>query len=369
MWRAAALLVATGVSGCATPAPSIQPTHAAGSPAATVDAAAIRLHALDPRYVPNADLASANGQVLWSAGPAAAPALWRYVPGADAPEEIFVSPLADAVITDVVAAAPGYAFVETSPSAYGDGGWRVWFLSGPGAAPVELDRGRSAGSGAAPTIAMDDAHIAWAAFDDTASGSVTRLRVAATRDLAARMTLLELPTADALLWYPALNGDELWFAAIHPDPTGTAAADESDLQSVSLTDPSPAPIAFRSPAKYFNPAVSDRYLVWKTTEADAAALNWGTLNVLDRSTQVLGTIPVRDANRPTLGDRFVAFDEITGSRLLIFDPATGALSALGGSDSPAGGSIGGVSLSGRLLAFFTQQGVAPPRIGWALLPE
>jgi hypothetical protein len=349
--------------------PSGPPTGAPATPIAAIDAGAIQLHALDPRYVPNGDLASAGGQVLWSAGPEAAPELWRYLPGTDAPEHIYVSPLADAVITDVVASAAGYAFVETSQSAYGDEGWRVWFLSSPGAQPVELDRGGSAGSGSAPTIAMDDAHIAWAAFDDTGNGSVTRLRVAATTDLTAVTTLLELPIGEALLWYPALNGDELWFAAIHPDPTGTAPADEFDLESMSLSNSGRAPIVFRSPAKDFNPAVDDAFLVWKTTDADSAAHNWGTLHVLDRRTRSISTIPVKDANRPTLGDRFVAFDEITGSRLLVYDPGTATLVALGGADTPAGGRIGGISLGGRLLAYFTQQGAAPPRIGWAILPD
>lgn len=365
---AAALLLAASVGGCSSPAPSgtVIPSAATPAPSAT---GKIELHALDPRYVPAAALASANGQVLWSAGTNAAPELWRFVPGAGAPEELYVSPNADATITDVVAAEPGYAFVETSMSAYGDGGWRVWFLAQAGGEPVELDRGLAPGAGSAPTIAMNDAWIAWAAFDEPASGPVSRLRIVPTSNPTAATTLIDHPINDGLLWYPALDRDDLWYAVIHADVEGTGAGDEFHLESLTLPGSGAPPTVFRGPGKDFDPAVNDEFVVWKTAEGDSAALNWGTLHFLDRRTQAVGAIPVKNAIRPSIGDRYVAFDEITHSRLLIFDPSTPALVALGGADTPAAGSVGGESLSGRLLAFFTQQDGAPPRIGWATLPE
>ena len=88
------------------------------------------------------------------------------MPGSPQPERVYASPRAESTITSVVGSPAGYAFVEQSKPAFGDGGWRVWFLSGPGAEPVQLAEGNARQAGHSPTIAMDDARIAWAGFDE-----------------------------------------------------------------------------------------------------------------------------------------------------------------------------------------------------------
>jgi hypothetical protein len=321
--------------------------------------------------VPGGDSRSSYGQVLWAASAAGtrnAAEIWRFTPGSTAPERLLASPHADAVIDDVVAAKPGYAFVERSRQAYGAGGWRIWFLPAAGGAPVELDRGSAPGAGTSPTIAIDDTWIAWAAFDEPRSGAVSRLRIVSIDDLAQVTMLIDAPIADRLLWFPALAGDELWYASIHPDFKATGVGDEFHLEWLMLSDLDAPPTRFPGIGNDFDPAVNDRFIVWKTTEAGDAALNWGTVHVLDRRTDALATIPVPDANRPSIGDRYVTFDEISHRRLSVFDPVTQELFDLLPAAQRGQVMVGGESLSGRLLTF-TTQGLGYPQIGWALLPE
>ena len=140
---------------------------------------------------------------------------------------------------------------------------------------------------------------------------------------------------------------------------------------LDLANPTAPPVRFAGSGNDFNPAVNDAFVAWKTSETGDSALNWGTLKVLDRRTQRVVTIPTEPANRPSIGDRYLAFDEIFHTRLEVYDLAAGKLLELassGGSES--GLSYGGESLQGRLLTFFEQgAGGGQPRIGWAMLPE
>ncbi len=370
---AVAALASAFLAGCtgAGPSPAAVPRAwllQAAAPSegpATTSSSGIELHALDPRFVPNL-LRSSHGQVLWSGSRGD---LWRYVPDAAQPERLYTSPNGDVAITDAAASAGGYALVERS-SAVGDGGWRVWYLSGPGGQPVELDRGQARNAGHPPTLAMDDARIAWAAFDEPASGWVSRLRIASLGDLGHPTTLLSYSINEALLWYPCLNGDELWYAIIHPDFDGTGAGNEFHLEMLDLSNAQAQPVRFAGSGNDFNPAVNDGFIAWKTAEGDSAALNWGTIHVQERGTQSVETVPVPNANRPSIGGRYLAFDEITHSRLAIYDLTARRLVDLGqtGADGPT---YGGLSVSGNLLTWFTQgpDMVGLPRIGWAILPD
>ena len=309
---------------------------------------------------------SSGTEVLWTAGAEGGSELWRYVPGAAEPERIFASPHADSAITALAGSSPGYAFVEESPGAYGKGGWRLWFMAGSGQVPVEVDRGSAPGAGVAPTLAIDADHLAWAAFDEPSTGPVSRLRLATISRLPALRTLIDVPIRDRKLWYPALSGRELWYATIAPDPAGLI--DEFHIEHLDLAQPEAPPTIFRAPGHDFSPAVDERFVVWKTTEPGDSALNWGQLRVLDRQTGAVTVIPVAKANRPSLGDRFVAFDEITHTTLAVHDLASQGMVELRRSEAAAP-TYGGVSLEGRLLTFFAQDVAGQPRIGWAILPE
>jgi len=383
-WGAATLVLATGCSPSTLPRPTAsagatavaeQTLPATASPRPTrPDAASIELHLLDPMYVPGEAPVSARGQLLWAAGEHWLSGVWRYVPGASEPEEIFASQRPKSNISSVVGSAAGYAFVEESEPAYGKGGWRVWFLSAPGARPVELARGIARMAGVSPLLAMDDDRVVWAGFDEPATGFVTRVQMAPISDIGRVTTLVERPVDESLIWYPTLHRDELWFSTIHPSSDPSAEGPEYNLEMLDLTDPGAGSVRFEGTGHDFNPAVNDDDIVWKANRRGDSALNWGTLKVLDRRDQKVRTIPVENANRPSIGDRFVAFDEISRTHLSVYDPVTRTVLHLAsGSKLGLEGDLafGGESVSGRLLAFSVgpADASAPPRIGWAILPE
>lgn len=364
----AAVLLAI-VAACEA-APSPAPTVSVGpSPAPSAGPTSIELHLLDPRYVPAGPLVSANAELLWSAGVVWPSEIWRYIPGAAQPERIFASPRPKSTITSVVGSDSGYAFVEVSEPAFGEGGWRVWYLSGPDADPVQIDQGIAKRAGHPPTITMDEAHVAWAGFDELATGFVSRLAVAPIGDLGRATTLLERPVRESLIWYPALQRNEVWYGTIRGDFDATGAGDEFHIEVIDLAGPDLTPARFAGTGLDFNPAVSERHVVWKTNEAGDNALNWGTVRVLDRRSGAIAVVPIEHANRPSIGDRYVAFEEIFHTRLAVYDTFTGLVFDL----APAGGpsTYGGQSISGRLLTFYTQgpDGTGQARIGWAILPE
>jgi hypothetical protein len=381
---AAALILAAACSPSPTARPiaTARPTASAAvtvpptaSPRPTrPNATSVELHLLDVRYVPGDAPVSADGQVLWAAGEHTLSEVWRFIPGAKQPELVYTSPRREANVSSIIASNAGYAFVEESEPDFGKGAWRVWFLSAPGAQPVELARGVARLAGVSPFLAMSDDRVVWAGFDEPATGFVTRVQMAAVANPSHVTTLVERPVDESLIWYPTLHRNELWFSTIHPNSDPTAEGPKYNLEMLDLGHPAAGPIPFDGTGHDFNPAVNDDYLVWKANRRGDSALTWGTLKVLDRRSEKTWTIPGGDGNRPTIGDRFVAFDEMSPSSLPIYDPVTRTLLDLASATAfrQAGHlAFGGESLSGRLLAFSVGPADAstPPRLGWAILPE
>ena len=322
--------------------------------------------------MPGSELRSAAGQVIWSGGPRTSTQVWRFLPGSPDPELVVDVRRRGSTISNVVASAAGYAFVEVNGGEFGLGGWRIWFVEGPGDEPVELDRGLAYGAGFPPTLAMDDERIAWAAFDEPPSGDISTLRTIAVDDIGtpgAVRTLIELPVREGLLWLPDLHGDELWYAILRPDWDGTQGGDEFHIETLDIRRPETPAVRFTGNANDFNPVVSDAHVAWKTQVSDGAALNWGTVTVMDRAGFARREVPMANLNWPSLGTRFLTFEEITRRRLAVFDLARHELVDLRPDSWSHDRAIGGQSISGSLLAFYIQDGAGAPRIGWAVLPE
>ena len=320
--------------------------------------------------MPDQALISVARQILWSGRGDRGAGIWRLVPGESEPELIFKSAHDDGRIPAITASAAGYAFIELSESGFGEGGWRLSFLPGAGEVPKEIDRGMAPRAGVAPTIDMDDARIVWASFDEPPSGPRSRLKVVSVGNLSVVTTLLDAPIEQRLLWYPALSGDELWYGTIKADFVGTADP-EYHLEHFDLAAPAAGPARFPGFGLDFYPVLHDGFMVWRTNAQGDSALNWGALHVLDRRSEALATIPVEHANHPSLGGRFVAFDEITHSRLAVYDIRTGRLVDLANQVGGGAHTYGSASLSGRLLTFSTQagDGTGLPQIRWAMLPD
>jgi hypothetical protein len=373
------LILAATIGACTPVAPS--PTGSAEIPPASVPASAIpsteatasrvplklALTLLPSEFVPSSSLRSLGSELVWTTGPGSTADIWRAVPG-EVPERVFENPRRDSFVTQVARNATGYAFVEANDAAYGPGGWRVWYLPLGAATATEVDRGSSPAAGGPPGIDLDDRRLAWAGFDEPPSGNYSFLRVADLADLAGVDTILEVPIEDGLLWTPVLDGSLLWYAVIHADFEQTGAGDEFHIESIDLGG-SRDRVRFAGTANDFDPAVTPSAIMWKTVQPGYAALTWGDLHVLDRSTGRVRDLPIDRANSPSVGDRFATFEEITRKRLLLYDIPHDELIDVSDGLPPGTTTVTAVSVFERLLVCAVGIGSAPPQIGWALLPE
>lgn len=314
---------------------------------------------LDANHRPRSGLRSAGSEMTWSTGSE----IWRYAPG-DVQPELVHSMDGPFEVIDVARSARGYAFTERN---HRNGAWRLSWLADGASEPIVVDHGVAAGA-LAPTIAIDDRRLAWAGFDEPDAGALSFLRVVDLEAPTAVRELLSLPIADGLLWYPVLDGGTLWFAIIHADFEGTGKGDEFHLETIALGDAGARPRRFAGVANDFEPAVSPTNVAWKTVEPGLAALTWGEVHILDRDTGETRRVPLPNLNHPSLGRRFLAFDEISRHRLLLFDLARGEVLEVPGPRDGSDTTFSGASLAGDLWTFIigTDDG---PRIGWARLPE
>jgi hypothetical protein len=338
-------VAATAGLPTSTPAPS-SPTEFA-------------LEKIDRAFPAVTALASTGDHLYWGSGSA----IWRFTPGDPNPERVYESPAEDGLIWDVAAADDAFAFSELLESPAGT--WRVSYVAGDGATPVELDRA-IAERGAPPTLAVDGRRIAWAGFDESSGAPRSFLRVVERASPDAATTLLDLDIDDGLLWYPQLDRETLWYGIIEPDFEGTTAGDDISIATIDLTNPSAGPSRFDGRGNDFNPAVSADYVVWKSVEPGFAALTWGQLQVLDRNSN--GRLLIADqANNPSIGSRFVAFEEITHRKLLLYDLATRVMVEIPDPMHGANGTVGPVAISGSLLGF-NVSAKGSKTVYWTILP-
>jgi hypothetical protein len=375
---AATVLVAAACQSSVPPSATVtatSPTNSSLSPTAPPDLTA-DLHELPAAYRPCSDIWNSGSELVWSnydVRHASCPDIWRYVPGAAAPERVYQSQDRGVVLDPVVEGNGAYAFLERANQGGVDLGWKLWYVPSPGALRVLLAQGVS-GEQAAATLTADDQRLVWAVFNQSAvqpassadplDATTSSLHVAPWSDLRSVETRLNLPMHEGLIWYPDLNGDELWYGIIHGDWTN-AVQDDIRVQMINLGLAGSQPVTLPGVGREFNPAVNDDFIVYKRPDPGIAALNWGTIVVLDRRSHQTGDIAI-DGNRPTIGTRFVTWETITRSRLDVYDPSSGRTYTLRTLDS---GGIAGPTIHGDLLTFaqFPQDG-SSTTIWWGRLP-
>ena len=344
-----------------TARPSIAPTASlpATTPAPSVPTD-FTIHKIQQAFPSVTALTSTGERLYWGSDAA----IWRFTPGDQDPHLVYENPADGALIWDVAAAGESLVFSEllASPA----GAWRVAYVPDDGAAEVELDRG-VAERGAPPTLAIDDRRLAWAGFDEASGAPRSFLRVAERATPATGTTLLDLDIDDGLLWHPQLEENTLWYGIIEPDFAGTGGGDEIHIETIDLANPSAGPARFDGRGNDFNPTVSADHVVWKSVEPGFAALTWGQLHVLDRRTNERLVI-ADQANNPSLGERFVAFEEISHQKLLIYDLATRTLVEIPDPMLGNNGTVGPGVISGNLLGFSVSAKGAKT-VSWTILPD
>jgi hypothetical protein len=354
--------------GTATPIPSPSTTVAPG-----LD---VELHELAPEHRPcSTDLWNLGTEFVWvKYAPAheSCPDIWRYAPGSPAPELVFRSDDRDAVLGPVVGAHGAYAFLERSHDGVIDTGWKLWYLGRAGAKPALLARGTS-GQQAAATLTSDDERVVWASFDTPATGpgatddppATSSLHIVRWSNPRTVETIATFTMRDGQVWFPTLNGDELWYGIIRGD-SAYQEGDDSRIEMLNLREEDPTPVALPGVGREFNPAVNDDSIVYKRPEPGLAALDWGTISVVNRSSNRTVDV-IEDGNQPTIGNRFVAFDTIFGNSVYVYDPEADRLTTL--LTMSGNGGVGGVSICGDLLSFVRYPDNGPASIWWGTLPD
>jgi hypothetical protein len=306
--------------------------------------------AFDTRTVPGSfpavtALTSTGDRMYW----ASEASIWRYTPGEAEATRIYENPVHGALVWDLSALGGALVFSEQLPVPAGT--WLVRYVPGDGAEPVEVDAG-VAERGAPPTVDLDERRFAWAGFDEGSGSPRTFLRTAERSDVEAERTPIEDDIDERLLWYPQLDRNTLWYSTIDPDFEGTGEGDAFRIETLDLADPNAAPEVTGEMSNVFEPVVTPEFLAWKSVDPGFSALTWGQIHVLDRGSGEELVIASR-ANHPSLGSRFVTFEEFFHRQLLVYDLATRRTIEIPGALQGGKGTIGVPAIAGRLLAFST----------------
>ena len=183
---------------------------------------------------PLQDVKTDGSVIFWSTGvnadPDTAPDLWAASPGGT-PERIFANPNRDSSLLPIGGSDGHYAFVESNARLYGSTGWRLWYLDGAGATPIQLDA--SDGAGPLPLLAMTTNQIVWAVIHGPASDRSSELLAANLPDLSKRV--VEHASASKLQYvFPSVLGSELAFG-VEDLVAGTEHVDLLDLGTAGAT--------------------------------------------------------------------------------------------------------------------------------------
>lgn len=250
--------------------------------------------------------------IVWSSGAAEgreeAPDLYRYVPGAAEPELIYRNFDRDSYLIPIATAAGRYVFSELNTRLYGQVGWGLWYLEGPNAQPVELDRfdpNREQYS-PYPWIAMDSERVVWTSGHGPVGASRSDLLMVEIPSLE-RTVLRSEPYDERQMWFVDLDDGRVVYDMVlyatddHPE-------EERHVYLLDVRNAAAEPQRLDTTGLAAMPLITGNTVVWKETTLEFDARNWGTLvrhSLTDGTTQPLDFGPNESLNYPAMGDRFV----------------------------------------------------------------
>lgn len=318
---------------------------------------------------------SLGGEIVWSGGPETDDSnVYRYVPGTDEPELLYLNTERDSFITSVVGSAAGYAFTDERWDGGEPRGWRLWLLTAPLAEPVLIDQSTHDRL-IAPTVAMNDTWIAWEVVHGTYANPVNELRVASVADPSAQATLLSYQGRDVYMQFPNLWDDELWYGIADND--WMAITEEPRIELIDLAQPDAPPVAHGADQRAFMPAPGRDVVAWKSGgTAEMSALNSGVLTLYWRASGEVEELPLPGpevaANRisyPSVGNRFVAWWDDIQQRHYVYDLAERRFRRLAEYDWTSDERVAKPSLSGDLLVYMHYLSDGERYLEWCVLPE
>lgn len=301
------------------PAPSREPIGELGRE--------IEIGSLDPAWTAaTLEVASDGEAVIFSSGVAdgpgaeGAPDLWRYRPGADAPELLWRNPRRDRALARIGGEFGTWAFADTG--IHGEREWDLWLLPDAGAEPILLDThpGDEAVSSLVPSFAVHQGQIAWTAFDRGPNGPVSQLLYASAP--AWEPVLIEERDASrAELWLPSLRDTEVAYCEVIYSED--RSSDERHVYVTNVRTPEVPPRRLDSSGRATMPLLMlNGGVVWKEAEPGFSMFNWGHLFRFDEALGEVRSLPIRPqefVNYPSAGTRFVAAWGVDSTALGVYD--------------------------------------------------
>jgi hypothetical protein len=356
-----------------TPSPTVPPTPPTSGEVTDL--------ACDPGRLPEgftghvSAFASLADEIVWSGGPGRNDNdLYRYVPGDSQPELLYLNPERTSSITSIVGGAAGYAFTDERWDGDEPRGWRLWLLAGLGTDPLLIDQS-SDDRQIAPTVAMNDAWIAWEVVHGSYENPVNELRVVSVADPLAPTTLLSYPGRDVYMQFPNLWDDELWYGIADND--WEALTERPRVEVIDLSQPAAAPAVFGAGRRAFMPAPGANVVAWKSGGSDElAALNSGVLTLYWRATGDIDELPVPGPETaaarisyPSVGNRFVAWWDDIQQRLYVYDLAERQFRRIAEYDWTSDERVVKQSLAGDLLVYMHYLSDGERYLEWCVLPR
>ena len=306
------------------------PTALSGSPASsgTVDLK------LDFACIPDSwalstgiYVASDGTDLVWSAIGSLAdpnlptlPDLVGFAPGHDsAPHYVYRGPNRESYITVIAVSDGHYAFVVDDDHLYPNS-WGLLAVPGAGQKAVLLDKGDVPDAPQVSRIAMGGGQVIWTTFHEVA-GVVTAEIRAAHFDGSDPRILASAPANKTEYWWPSLDptGRFLLYATVeHLSGGGEAFR----IYRLDLSSPNSAPVRMGTDDSATEPLSNGRTLVWRTV--DNNVINWGSdLVVATPDGQGQKSLSLQHVGDTSLGNRYLAYDLVSGGDLTLYDTATG----------------------------------------------
>lgn len=269
------------------------------------------------------EFASTGSAIYMSAGPdeaESAPDLWRVTPGPSTePELVWRNDRRDRSLARIAGDLDSVVFVDMPTS--GELGWNLWLIPEEGADAILLDShpGDPTVPGLAPSFAVYQPSIVWAAFDRGADGPVSQLLYATAPDWEPHL-LGELPADEAEYWFPSLYGDTLVYSVVRY--TNGGQSDERMAYLMDLSHPEAPPRRIDTSGRATMPLVNQFAIIWKEADPGFNMMNWGTMyryDLASDSVAPLGIRPQEYVNFPSIGERFAAWWGVDGTSFAVYD--------------------------------------------------
>lgn len=370
------------LAGCGAPAPS--PTShgspdtspSAPGPTASAEASspALQTGTIDQSFTtPALEYRSTGSYLLWSSGARlsktaeVAPDLFGSTPGGSV-SLLYDNPNRDSSLDFVGGEGTHIAFIETNERVFGLGGWKLWYLSGPGTQPTEIDHGPG---GQLPFFALSGNRLVWTAVHGQPGQSQLLMVDLATME---HRVLLAADPVHTQYWFPSIDGGHVVFGTVELSADGLS--DQRHIYLLDADAPSP-PTRLDSSSSASEPVIRDDNVVWKESDPSLNFLNAGTLVRYSLTTGLttpvaLPTVSALGFTNPSMGNRFVAAwpDSLSDIYLLdLRDNAALKIIDLGPVTTDLTDTVARPHVAGDLLAYVFGPAVGDLELRWVMLPH